>query len=302
MVLERKYAFFLGCIMPNRYPQIEKSTHYLMKKLGYELLDMEKASCCPAPGVLRSFNKVDWMVVAARNLCIAEKMNVDLLTVCSGCFGTLKDVNTRLQADEALRLEVNEYLKKLGDYEYQGTIKVKHIAELLALDIGIDKIQPYLIKKLNNTAAVHYGCHILKPSLIHQIDSSEGPTFLEDYLVGLGVKSLEFKQKLSCCGAGGGVKSAFSDMGMAIIAEKMKNINAVHPDFIFDVCPFCHLQFESGQDWLKKKQNINYDIPVIHISQITAYCMGMDENMGLQYQNNGKDFKFTVADANGNES
>ena len=107
MVQEKKYAFYLGCIMPNRYPAIEKSTRYVMEKLGYELLDMERAACCPAPGVLRSFDKADWMVAAARNLCIAEKMDVDLLTVCNGCFGTLQEVNEHLHQD----LECKEQAK-----------------------------------------------------------------------------------------------------------------------------------------------------------------------------------------------
>ena len=84
-----------------------------MEKLGYELLDMERAACCPAPGVFRSFNKVDWMVHAARNLCIAEKMDTDILTVCNGCFGTLQEVNKHLKQDESAKNQVNEKLKLL---------------------------------------------------------------------------------------------------------------------------------------------------------------------------------------------
>ncbi len=290
---EKKFAFFLGCIMPNRYPQIEKATRYVMERLGYTIVEMERAACCPAPGVLRSFDKNDWMVAAARNLCIAEKQNCDLLTVCNGCFGTLMEVNKHLQENEKLRAEVNEKLKLLGNYEFKGTIKVRHIAEILALDVGPSAIKEYVTRKVKGTVAIHYGCHLLKPHKIREIGNPEAPQMLEEYCEALGLTSLDFTQKLSCCGAGGGVKSAFGQASMTLLAEKMKNIAEVSPDFILDVCPFCHLQFETGQEWLNKNMQTQYDIPVIHIAQLTAYCMGMDEQfIGMKYQIVGKGFHF----------
>lgn len=292
MSKEKTFAFFLGCLMPNRYPQLEKSTKFVMEKLGYTILDMERASCCPAPGVFRSFNKIDWMVTAARNLCIAEKMDADILTVCNGCFGTLQEVNKRLKEDENLRLKINEKLKLLGDYEYNGTIRVRHVAEVLGYEVGYD-IEDYIVRKVKAKAAIHYGCHFLKPTKVREIESSEAPTIIEEFVELLGVESVKFKEQLTCCGAGGGVKAYDGETSMTIFAEKMKNISEVEPDFILDICPFCHLQFETGQDYLNKNCEMNYDYPVIHLSQLTAYCMGMDQKfIGLQYQLMGKAYLF----------
>lgn len=291
------FAFFLGCIMPNRYPQIEKATKFVMEKLGYELLDMERAACCPAPGVFRSFNKVDWMVHAARNICIAEKMDADILTVCNGCFGTLQEVNKHLKQDESAKKIVNEKLTLLGDYEFQGTIEVRHIAEVLGFDIGPWGIEDAIVRKVNAKAAVHYGCHFLKPTRIREIESSESPTIIEDFIEALGVQSVRFKEQLTCCGAGGGVKAFDGTSSMTIFGEKMKNIDEVKPDFILDICPFCHLQFETGQDYLNKNKGCSYDYPVIHLSQLLAYCMGMDVDfIGLQYQMMGKNYNFKLTD------
>jgi len=303
MVIEKTFSFFLGCIMPNRYPQIEKATKFLMEKLGYTILDMERATCCPAPGVFRSFNKFDWMVAAARNLCIAEKKDTDILTVCNGCFGTLQEVNKHLKENEEHRERVNEKLKLIGDYEFKGTIRVRHIAEVLGYEVGPWGIEDVIIRKVNAKAAVHYGCHFLKPTRIREIESSEGPTIIEEFIEALGVKSVRFKEQLTCCGAGGGVKAFDGNASMTIFAEKMKNINEVKPDFILDICPFCHLQFETGQDYLNKNKSGNYDYPVIHISQLVAYCMGMEPDfIGLQYQMMGKDYEFETEVINEGEA
>lgn len=274
-----KYGFFLGCIAPLRYPGIEKATRTVCEALGLELVDLDGASCCPAPGVIKSFNKAAWMATAARNLAIAEKMGVDIITICNGCYGSLFDANHELKEDPELLEEVNGILKEIG-MEYNGGVKVRHFAELFYNDIGLETIREKVTNPLDYKVAVHYGCHFAKPSSIKKIDDPERPHILDDLVEVTGAKSVPYRDKQMCCGAGGGVRSGAADVALKMTEEKLKNIKAAGADFILDVCPFCHLQFDRGQKDLK-----GYDLPVVHLSQLYGLAFGMPvEQLGFSAQ------------------
>lgn len=273
-----KYGFFLGCIMPLRYPGIESSTRAVMETLGVELVDMQGASCCPAPGVMRSFDQNYWMAVAARNLVIAEKMGVDVLTICNGCFDTLFEVAHKLNHDAEARKKVNKILKEAGVDEYQGTVNVRHFVELLYKDVGVEAVRAKTKEGKGMKAAVHYGCHFLKPSNIKKIDDAERPHIFDDLVEAAGVTSVPFKDKGTCCGAGGGVRARTPDVALKMTKENLDNMKAAGADVIIDCCPFCHLQYDAGQVQLKE-----YDIPVLHLSQLLGLAFGLEkEKLGLE--------------------
>ncbi len=288
--MSTEYSFFLGCIMPNRYPAIESTTRFVLDKLGIEIKEMEKAGCCPAPGVFRSFNKPDWMVAAARNIAIAESNGADLLTVCNGCFGTLFEVNHALKHDDELKKQVNARLKEIG-YHVEASGEVKHIAQVLGFDIGPYEIRDYIKREVDLRGVIHYGCHFLRPFTLKQIDDPEDPTILEDYFTdGLGIELIDYRRKHACCGAGGGVRAGHIEASMDMLYEKMSAVQEVPAQALLDICPFCHLQFDGGQQTLNKNRGTNFNIPILHISQVTAFAMGLDE-VGMKYQATAPDFR-----------
>ena len=270
-----KYAFFLGCIAPLRYPGVEKSTRDVCTKLGIELVDLKDASCCPAPGVIRAFSKETWIAAAARNLALAEKEGLDILTICNGCYGSLFDAAHELHEDPELLARVNKILAEIG-MEYKGTTKVRHFAEGIYRDIGLEKVKEAVTKPLDYQVAAFYGCHFLKPSKIKSLDDPENPRMLDDLVEAVGAKSMPRRQKLMCCGAGGGLRSAFGETAMKFTKENLDNIKESGAQYIIDVCPFCHLQFDQGQ------KELGYSIPVLHLAQLYGVAMGMDaKDLGL---------------------
>jgi heterodisulfide reductase subunit B2 len=270
-----KYAFFLGCIAPLRYPGVEKSTREVCKKLGIELVDLKDASCCPAPGVIRAFSKETWLAAAARNLALAEKEGLEIVTICNGCYGSLFDAAHELHEDPELLAKVNKVLAEIG-MEYKGTTKVRHFAEVLYNEVGLDSIKAAVSKPLEYEVGVFYGCHFLKPSKIKNLDDPENPHILDDLVEAVGAKSMPRKQKMMCCGAGGGLRAAFGETALKFTKQNLENIQESGAKYIIDVCPFCHLQFDQSQ------KDLGFSIPVLHLSQLYGLAMGMDaKDLGL---------------------
>ncbi|MDR0524074.1 MAG: CoB--CoM heterodisulfide reductase subunit B [Candidatus Methanoplasma sp.] len=273
----KRYAFFLGCIAPLRYPGIEKSTREVFKALGVELVDLEGASCCPAPGVIKSFSKAAWLAAAARNLALAEKAGLDVMTICNGCYGSLFDAAHELREDEGLLREANEILAEIG-LSYSGNTKVRHFADVLYRDVGIDKIKEAVKKPAAYEVAAFYGCHFLKPSLLKQLDDSENPRILDDLIEAVGASSALRKKKARtmCCGAGGGLRSQFGETAKKFTEANIEIMKGSGAEMIVDVCPFCHLQFDTSQS------ADGSGLPVLHLSQLYGLAMGMDAgSLGL---------------------
>jgi heterodisulfide reductase subunit B len=274
-------SLFLGCIVPNRYPGIEKATRFILDELGIDWSDLDGTSCCPAPGVFRSFDKVSWLALASRNIVLSEMMNRDILTVCNGCYGSLSDANHELKNDPKLAKQINKHLESI-DMKFKGISEVRHIVEFLTREVGPQAIKDKIKKPLDLKVAVHYGCHLIKPSKERELGTVEHPSFFDELVEATGATSIDYADKMACCGAGGGVRSALLDKSLAMAEHKFKTIGEVGADIIVNACPFCHLQLDYGQVEVKNMTGNEYNIPVLHYSQLLALALGyLPEEAGI---------------------
>jgi heterodisulfide reductase subunit B len=276
------YSLFLGCVMPNRFPNIEKSIRVVLPMLGVNLEDLQGASCCPAPGVVRSFDEPTWLALASRNLALAEKAGHDIITGCNGCYGTFKEA-LNIVHEHPEKLEAVQGLLKDVGYKYQATAEAKHVVEVL-YEIGPENLKKMVTRPLTGLrVAVHYGCHLLKPSKLRPWKQTQKHTFLDEIVEATGAESIKYKDKYTCCGAGGGVRASNTTVSVDIAKEKLDNAQDADADCILDACSFCHLQFEASQTQLNKELGEpKYKIPVIYITQLIGLALGLDpDELGL---------------------
>ncbi len=218
MTESQTYSFFLGCVMPNRFPNLEASIRLVLPKLGIELEDLKGASCCPAPGVIRSFSEPTWLALASRNLALAEMAGHDLLTGCNGCYGTFKETLTEIREHPERLKEVQKVFKGTG-LKFKGKVEAKHLIEVIN-DLDVEEIKKLLTKSLEGIkVGVHYGCHLLKPSKNRPWEQTQRHTFLDELVELTGATSTKYKDKYLCCGAGGGVRGSQVAVSVDIAKE-----------------------------------------------------------------------------------
>ncbi|MEL7663735.1 MAG: CoB--CoM heterodisulfide reductase subunit B [Methanosarcina mazei] len=277
-----KLSLFLGCIVPNRYPGIEKATKLCLQRLEIDACDLPGASCCPAPGVFKSFDKATWLALASRNIVLSERMERDVLTVCNGCYGSLADANMELKKDPEIKACTNNCLKEIS-MEFRGTSEVRHIIEFLYKEFGPEKLKDYITTPLDLKVALHYGCHLIKPSKDRNLGDTESPVFFDELVEVTGAKSVDYTDKMMCCGAGGGVRSGYADESLEMLEHKLDCIRKAGVDCIVNACPFCHLQFDRGQIAVNEKFGTDYSIPVLHYSQLLGLALGFSpDQLGIE--------------------
>jgi len=280
--MAEEYGFFIGCTIPLKLPHLEKAFRDVAGILDVKLKEMEGVSCCPEPVSLQSLNIDTWVALGARNLAIAEKMGVNIMTICSGCYETLKTVSVLLDEDEEYLKKINGIIQKIG-YNYTGKTKVYHFVELFSQPEWLEKIKKLLIKPLDDlNLAVHYGCHLIRPSKIMRFDHPEKPEKIDIILEALGAKTVKFATKLECCGFCARLQA---EIGEKLVEDKMTELCELEEDVdgLIAVCPACTTQLDRKEKIVARRTGKELDIPVLYLAEVMAIALGIQlEDLSLK--------------------
>jgi CoB--CoM heterodisulfide reductase subunit B len=261
-------------------PHIEKATRAVFSELGMVAQDLDGFTCCPEKSMIKNADHDLWLVMAARNLALAEDAGLDLVTPCNGCFGTLKGAQHILQQHPAKLAMVNERLAKVGR-AYRGTIDVKHLLGALWDDFGPQTLQQRVSHPLTGLRiAVHHGCHLMRPGKELGFDDPFAPKKFDQLVEALGGVSVDYNTKHLCCG---GLLARSDDQSQAeqMCRMKLSELSRLQVDCLTTTCPSCTMQYEYQQANFAR-QGETYNVPVLSYTELLGLALGLEpEALGI---------------------
>ncbi len=280
MTLE--YSLYPGCVASTREIGYELAVRNVFDKLDVKLNKVDDFSCCQPACLVHSVDYVKGLALTARNLAVAEELELPMMTLCSSCYGNLSRAKYLLDTNSNLKSEVNKLLAKAGR-EYMGTVKIDHVVTMMCNDYELDNLSEKVTDPLTNlNAAPFYGCHIFMPEKYSHFDDPEHPVKLDELISLTGAKNIDYLEKTSCCIGCGSFFGEVSEEAAVMLAENIvRNAAEKGADCIVTTCPFCIMQLEIGQIKLKD-QDKNFDLPILHYVDLLGLSMGLNkEELGF---------------------
>ena len=266
-----RQAFFLGCVIPLRFPGIEVAARRVFSQLGIECVDLEGYSCCPEPVILGLADREMALAVSARNLALAEEAGADLIVLCNGCYEALVEADDALRHDETIKARVAQLLAGIGT-RYEGKIRIKHFIEFLHEDVGLERITKAITRPVEVPVALHYGCHLFRET--SHPDTWRKPRMMKELVEAMGARCVDYGLEQLCCG----FPISQFDKNAALKERLLPKLNALketNAEALAFCCPACLNQFETGQG---AGGELGADVaryPCVHVLELLAISFGM---------------------------
>jgi heterodisulfide reductase subunit B len=272
------YNYFPGCSAESTALGLGISAEAIAKPLDMELVEIEDWNCCGSTPY-GSLDEEESIVVAARNLALAEKRGFDLVTPCSACYVTLNKANRHLKEHPKLMAPVNEALAVAG-LNYQGSIRVRHLVDVLVNDVTPEFIADKVKCRLDGLkVAPYYGCQLVRPQ--YGLDDTEFPNTLDRLVVCLGADAVNFPLKAHCCG--GSLTLSEEKKVLELMRKLLQSAQENGAQCLVTPCPLCQTNLDAYQSRVNARFKTDYKLPVLFITQLIGLALGIKaESLGMK--------------------
>ena len=219
--------YFRGCTAREKQTGIQDATEKLLNLAGVDYHVLEDEKCCGSVLLRTGFvNEAQKQIEENSEVLKDEK----IITSCAGCYKTLKE-------------------------DYEG-LDVVHISQLLDQLIGEGRIN---ITKADLNVTYHDSCHLGRHCNVFDEPRN---------VIGSVANIVEMENSHDdslCCGAGGGVKSAYPEIAGQMAKSRIAQAKETGCETLVTACPFCKLNLE------------NDELEVMDLTEFLVKYGGLDE-------------------------
>ena len=271
-----KYAYYPGCSAHSTARDMHESALAVAGALGIDLIEPAGWTCCGATAAHQT-DRVLAASLPAASLLKVRDMGLDMVVNCAACYNRMKVANNEVLTDPAMRKKVSDAVGR----DYDGSVKVRHIVEVLLEDVGLDSIKGALKQSLNGLQiACYYGCLLVRPHEVTNFDDPENPTSLDRLVTAMGGVSLDWPHKVECCG--GGLSMSRTDIVVNLTDSIVSMAKAAGARCIAVSCPMCQINLDMRQQDIEKQTGTRHEMPILYITQLLGLCLGISpDKLGL---------------------
>ncbi|MCL4249863.1 MAG: CoB--CoM heterodisulfide reductase iron-sulfur subunit B family protein [Anaerolineae bacterium] len=266
------YVYYPGCSLQASAHAYDISTKRVAERLNLTFNEIDDWNCCGATEFF-SINALPAYSLVARNLALAAQTGgaPELVAPCSACYLNLRKTNDYMAKYKKLNQQVNQALAA-GNLHYNaGSLRVRHLLDIVVQDVGYEKIGAEVTRSLQGMrVAPYYGCLIVRPDTGY---NTEYPTHLDKLMTTLGATVIDFPMKTHCCG--GHMTQISEAVAYELIRRILKNAADYGADAIVTLCPMCQLNLDVYQGQVNRTFGTDFNIPILYFTQLMGIAFGM---------------------------
>ena len=259
------FSYYPGCTLRTKAKDLDRYARRSAEALGITLAELPDWQCCGGTYPMAK-DEIATKLSSVRALVSAKELGQDLITLCSACHNVIKQVNHDMQTDVDIALRVNNYLGL--EQPYGGETRVIHYLEMLRDVVGFDNLAKAVVNPLKGKKiAAYYGCLLLRPGKVLQMDDPENPTIIEDFIRAIGAEPVIYPYRNECCG--GYVTLEDKSLAQKKSNAVLESAESFGAEMVLTACPLCLYNLN--------KNGTEHDLPVLYFTELLAEALGVKD-------------------------
>lgn len=257
------YSYYPGCSLHSTGVEYGASVHAVFDALGIELKELDDWSCCGATSG-HSMGHELGVLLAGRNLLIAQQTGMELLVPCAACYSRLRQAQMAL-AESA---DLQQKLASAVGTAWKGGAVVESMLSMVVDRIPAEGITSRMKRRLEGLKAVaYYGCLLARPRSVTASPNPDHPMGLDRLLSLLGAEVVEWSYKTDCCGAS--LTLTRSDQVARLVGKLVDRAVEAGAECIVTACPMCQANLEMRQG--------TRNVPVFYFTELMGFAFELPD-------------------------